>query len=52
MKIQYIKMENSVSEVTEKGNNDLFSAYSGVLTIINSSENLHKAEKLDNGGVF
>ena len=47
MKIQYIKMENSISEVTEKGNNELFSAYSGMLAIINSNEDLHKAEKLD-----
>ena len=47
MKIQYIKMENSVSEVTEKGNEELFSAYSGVLAIINSSKDLQEAEKLD-----
>lgn len=47
MKIKYIKMENSVSEVTDKGNKELFSAYSGVLAIINSNEDLNKAEKLD-----
>lgn len=47
MKIKYIKMENSVSEVTEKGNEELFSAYSGVLAIINSSKDLQEAEKLD-----
>lgn len=47
MKIKYIKMENSVSEVTEKGNEELFSVYSGVLAIINSSKDLQEAEKLD-----
>ena len=40
-------MENSVSEVTEKGNEELFSVYSGVLAIINSSKDLQEAEKLD-----
>ena len=47
MKIKYIKMEGSVSEITDKGNDELFSAYSGVLAIINSNEDLNKAEKLD-----
>ena len=40
-------MENSVSEITDKGNDELFSAYSGVLAINNSNEILSKAEKLD-----
>ena len=47
MKIKYIKMEGSVSEITDKGNDELFSAYSGVLAIINSNKDLNKAEKLD-----
>ena len=40
-------MENSVSEAIDKDNNELFSAYSGMLAIINSNENLRKAEKWD-----
>ena len=47
MKIQYIKMENSISEVTDKGNDELFSAYSGMISIINSNEILSRAEKID-----
>lgn len=40
-------MEGSVSEFTDKGNNDLFVAHSSVYSIINSNKNLRKAEKLD-----
>lgn len=40
-------MENSVSEMTDKGNNDLFVAHSSLYAIINSNKNLRKAEKLD-----
>lgn len=40
-------MEGSVSEFTDKGNNDLFVAHSSVYAIINSNKNLRKAEKLD-----
>lgn len=47
MKVKIIKMDGSVSEVTDKSNNELFSAYSGMLAIINSNKNLRKAEKLD-----
>lgn len=40
-------MEGSVSEFTDKGNNDLFVAHSSVYAIINSNKDLRKVEKLD-----
>ena len=47
MKIKYIKMENSVSEFTEKGDYDLTIAHRIIYDMINANSSLRKAEKLD-----
>ena len=47
MKIKYIKMENSVSEITGKGNNELFEAHDALSNIIQKDKSLRKAEKLE-----
>ena len=47
MKIKYIKMENSVSEITDKGNNGLFEAHDALSNMIQKDKSLRKAEKLE-----
>jgi hypothetical protein len=47
MKIQYIKMENSVSENTEKDFKDLSDAHNALSDMIKKDESLRKAEKLE-----
>lgn len=47
MKIKYIKMENSVSEITDKGNNELFEAHDALSNMIQKDKSLRKAEKLE-----
>lgn len=47
MKIKYIKMENSVSEITDKGNDELFEAHDTLSDRIQKDKSLHKAEKLE-----
>lgn len=47
MKIKYIKMENSVSEITDKGNNELFEAHDALSDMIQKDKSLRKAEKLE-----
>lgn len=47
MKIKYIKMENSVSEITDKGNNELFEAHDSLSDMIQKDKSLRKAEKLE-----
>jgi len=47
MKIQYIKMENSVSESTEKDFRDLAEAHNVLSKMIKDDKSLRKAEKLE-----
>ena len=47
MKIQYIKMENSVSENTEKDFKDLSDAHNALSDMIKKDKSLRKAEKLE-----
>ena len=47
MKIKYIKMENSVSEIIEKDYKDLFEAHNALYDMIKKDKSLRKAEKLE-----
>lgn len=47
MKIQYIKVENSVSESTEKDFRDLAEAHNVLSKMIKDDKSLRKAEKLE-----
>lgn len=47
MKIQYIKMENSVSEVTDNGSNELSVANNVLHDMVHKDKSLRKAEKLE-----
>lgn len=47
MKVKLIKMDNSISEFTEKGNYDLFVAHNLVIEMLQSKIYLRKFEKLE-----
>ena len=47
MKIKLVKMDNSISEFTEKGNYDLFVAHNLVIEMLQSKIYLRKFEKLE-----
>ena len=47
MKIKYIKMENSVSEIIEKDYKGLFEAHNALYDMIKKDKSLRKAEKIE-----